>query len=181
MALTKNKKQSLKFIGSGIAFLVLSFGAFKGLEHAGFRILTTASIPGNLYLKTDAIIEKGLYATFCPPLQTPALQTLAARGGLPVGLNCVSSSDITKPIAALAGDTITLQAEGVSVNGVAIPNTEVLDTDRAGLPFPHIEFGTYTVKPGEAWMISNYAKRSLDSRYFGPVPVSSLTPVKRIL
>jgi signal peptidase I len=42
-------------------------------------------------------------------------------------------------------------------------------------------FGPYTLKPGEYWMMGDNRDNSSDSRYFGPVPLENLrgTPLIR--
>lgn len=76
---------------------------------------------------------------------------------------------LLKPIAARAGDTVTVSEAGVAVNGKLLPNSKQYPKDGIGRPMPLVPFGTYAVHPGTAWGISSYNRFSFDSRYFGPV------------
>jgi len=76
---------------------------------------------------------------------------------------------LVKPIAARAGDTVTLSQAGVAVNGKLLQNSKQYPKDGIGRPMPMVPFGTYAVLPGTVWVISSYNRFSFDSRYFGPV------------
>jgi len=76
---------------------------------------------------------------------------------------------LLKPIAARAGDTVTLSQAGVAVNGKLLQNSKQYPKDGIGRPMPMVPFGTYAVLPGTVWVISSYNRFSFDSRYFGPV------------
>ena len=49
-----------------------------------------------------------------------------------------------------------------------------LRNDEGGLPLTGVAACTYTVAPGHVWLISTYSPLSFDSRYLGPVPISSI-------
>jgi len=76
---------------------------------------------------------------------------------------------LLKPIAARAGDTVTLSQAGVTVNGKLLQNSKQYPKDGIGRSMPLVPFGTYAVLPGTVWVISSYNRFSFDSRYFGPV------------
>jgi conjugative transfer signal peptidase TraF len=79
-----------------------------------------------------------------------------------------------KPIVAQAGDTVDLSGQGIAVNGKLLPNTAPLRADTHGRPLVAWTFGRYQVQPNTVWVASSYHPRSFDSRYFGPIPVSSI-------
>jgi len=85
-----------------------------------------------------------------------------------------------KRIAALAGDTVETSAEGVRINGFAIPESRPLLTDSRGRLLPQRR-GRMIVRPGEVFLLSTDHRRSFDSRYFGPVAVSDLVVVRNVL
>ena len=62
----------------------------------------------------------------------------------------------------------------IEVNGSRIAEQPEPARDGAGRPLPGIPAGTYAVAPGQVWLISSYSPRSFDSRYLGPVPISSI-------
>jgi conjugative transfer signal peptidase TraF len=76
---------------------------------------------------------------------------------------------LLKPIAARAGDTVTVSEAGVAVNGKLLPNSKQYPRDGIGRPMPLIPLGTYAVLPGTVWVISSYNRFSFDSRYFGAI------------
>jgi conjugative transfer signal peptidase TraF len=79
-----------------------------------------------------------------------------------------------KPIVAKAGDAVALSHAGVAVNGKLLPNTAPLLFDTKNRPLAHWPFGKYLVARGNVWVVSSFNRRSFDSRYFGPIAVSSI-------
>lgn len=79
-----------------------------------------------------------------------------------------------KPIAAVAGDTIDVAADGVAINGKLLANSAPRPLDTKNRKLQHWPFGEYQVAPGTIWVISSYNARSFDSRYFGPISTSSI-------
>jgi type IV secretory pathway protease TraF len=79
---------------------------------------------------------------------------------------------LLKPIAAVAGDDVCVREDGVWV----------LDQwygpvlhEAYGLPLPHpLPDGCATLGAGEVF-VATVTHRSLDSRYFGPVPMQTLS------
>jgi conjugative transfer signal peptidase TraF len=79
-----------------------------------------------------------------------------------------------KPVVARTGDTVDLSELGIAVNGRLLPNTAALRVDTYGRPLLPWPFGRYEVQPDTVWVASSHHPRSFDSRYFGPIPVSSI-------
>ena len=79
-----------------------------------------------------------------------------------------------KYVAAISGDTITLDEQGISVNGVHQPNSKPMAEDGAGRPlrpaggYPYAPLG-----PGFVWLLTP-RPNSFDSRYFGAVPAGRI-------
>jgi len=48
---------------------------------------------------------------------------------------------LLKPIAARAGDTVTVSEAGVAVNGKLLPNSKQYPKDGIGRPMPLVTFG----------------------------------------
>jgi len=82
-------------------------------------------------------------------------------------------------VLAVAGDTVRLDHNGVTINGRQAPNTRPLARDAAGRRLTPAPYGTYVLRDGQAWLWSPYSYRSFDSRYFGPVPRRGLVSVLR--
>jgi conjugative transfer signal peptidase TraF len=84
-----------------------------------------------------------------------------------------------KPVAAVAGDLVTVTSQGVAVDGKPVANTKPFAEDEAGRPLRPVPIGVYRVAPGEVWLLSGHDPRSFDSRYFGAVPAANVTGVAR--
>jgi conjugative transfer signal peptidase TraF len=82
-----------------------------------------------------------------------------------------------KRVAAVAGDTVETDAEGVRINGFLIPGSPPLATDSHGRKLPRPD-GWIVVRPGELFLLATDNRRSFDSRYFGPVTVTNLVVVE---
>jgi len=79
---------------------------------------------------------------------------------------------LLKRVVALAGDVVCLDQRGYSVNGAIIDVVAGVDLSGRPLPPPYRFCGL--VPPGEAF-VAGHGPSSLDSRYFGPVPLRTLT------
>ena len=84
---------------------------------------------------------------------------------------------LLKPVAAVPGDTVEVSIEGISVNGQPITYSAAMSADAAGRPLDPVSEGRYSVEPGTVWLVSSHDPRSFDSRYFGPVSLSSIRRV----
>lgn len=131
----------------------------------------SASVPVGLYraLAEDDIAVGDLVAV-TPPADLAVF--LAERGALPRGV------PMLKHAAALAGATVCREGAAVLVDGRRVATA--LPRDRRGRPLPAWS-GCRTLAAGEVFLLNPDAPESLDGRYFGPLPMSSivarLTPV----
>jgi type IV secretory pathway protease TraF len=80
------------------------------------------------------------------------------------------SVSLLKPVAAVAGDCVCHFEQTLYVNEV---DYGVIYTTVAYQSVPHMPEGCTLVPEGEVFLASP-APKSLDSRYFGPVPVATL-------
>jgi conjugative transfer signal peptidase TraF len=141
--------------------IVLLLGVF------GIRLnIASNSLPPGLYRIVPA--GKGSDLLVCP---TGVAEKVSIEREYRVrSFGCGDGyAPLLKPIAARAGDTITLSQAGVAVNGKLLQNSKQYPKDGIGRPMPMVPFGTYAVLPGTVWVISSYNRFSFDSRYFGPV------------
>ena len=88
---------------------------------------------------------------------------------------------VRQPRAGSRADVVAVSGAGITVNGRSVQGTAQLSRDSAGLPLQSVPAGAYPVAPGEVWLLSGHDPRSFDSRYFGPVPESSIQGVTRPL
>lgn len=131
-------------------------------KEAGWRINITGSLPGMLYKVSDDP-TRGDYFQFCPPFTVAA--TPDAKPGEP---SCSGKMPLLKRVVAVEGDRVAVSENGVWINGVLLPNSRPLRTDRSGNPLP-VAWGEHVVSTRRVW-VSGEHPDSFDSRYFGSVP-----------
>ena len=148
---------------------------------AGFRINATASMPRGLWrVRIGEPIERGEIVTVCPPDRID-IREAARRGYIPSG-DCPGGYEpLVKPVAAVAGDLVTVTHRGIVVDGQPVANTAPLAEDEAGRPLHPVPIGAHRVATREVWLLSGHDPRSFDSRYFGAVPVANVTGTARPL
>lgn len=166
---------ALPLLWLGAALLVAAVVAYA----VGVRFTLTPSVPRGFYLQTDDAVEVGRLVTFCPPEDVAAYaleRGYLHRGSCPGGVE-----PLGKYVLATEGDTVILSEEGVQVNGRAVSNSAVYAQDAVGRELPHYAFGEHVVGEDSLFAFSGHHPRSFDSRYFGPVPKSSVRGVLRPL
>jgi conjugative transfer signal peptidase TraF len=144
-------------------------------EAAGLRVNATASMPRGIW-RVEAAgtrIARGEVVSVCLP-DTPAVREAARRGYISAGACPGGHEPLLKPIAAIAGDAVTVTGHVIAVNGEPIAVSAPLYSDSAGRPLQPIPAGVYHVPGDTVWLLSAHDPRSFDSRYFGAVPVASI-------
>lgn len=160
---------------AGASLLLLAAGAW----FAGVRFTLTPSVPMGLYLYTDKPPRPGRLALFCAPRD--AARFALRRGYLRSGPCPGHAEPLGKYVLAIPGDTLVLSPEGLSVNGHAVDSSAVYYRDSRGRELLHYPFGTHVVGRDSLFMFSGHHPRSFDSRYFGPIPRSSVISTARPL
>jgi len=146
----------------------------------GFRWNGSPSLPEGLYatVHQDFWVQTGVFqpeydlVEFCPP--QPWGYNALKRGYRDPGICADYGNPLMKPIAARAGDQVELTEAGIAVNGRLLPRTRPRVLDSRGRPMDHYPFGRYVVEQGQVWVVSSWNQKSFDSRYFGPVNMSSV-------
>ncbi|ODU18115.1 MAG: S26 family signal peptidase [Sphingomonas sp. SCN 67-18] len=139
-------------------------------------ILSIVSFAPKLIWNASASTPIGLYAIDAPgrldvtdlvAVRAPEpLATFLSDGGyLPRGV------PLMKHVAALPGQRICRNGKAITVDGIAMG--DALDHDRRGRPLP-IWQGCRVVADGELFLMNWQVRDSLDGRYFGPLPTSSV-------
>jgi signal peptidase I len=84
------------------------------------------------------------------------------------------TEDFVKRVAGVAGDTLEFRRDGMWRNGRLAIRPPVLTPE--GLEPPPLagEGNPYVVPPGQVFVIGDNLQNSMDSRYFGAVPVASV-------
>lgn len=161
----------IKVVGQlAIVATVASLATFQSFGLFGLRLNTSSSLPIGVYVVTSG--NSSDLVEFCPvePLAAFSIERgYRDRGSCPDG-----AAPLLKPVVARSGDAVEFSAAGIAVNGKLLRNTAPLAVDTKGRPLPHWPFGHYVVTPGTVWVASSYLSRSFDSRYFGPVPITSI-------
>lgn len=158
------------------ALTVGGLAALSGLAvyQAGFRLNVTPSVPLGLWRVHPARhIVRGDVVTLCVPDSVLA-RTARSRGYFMSGACPGDFMPLIKPIAALAGDRVTISARGVSINGALLPDSQALDTDTKGRRLVPAFVGERQVPAGMMFVLSSFNRLSFDSRYFGMVPVNGV-------
>lgn len=124
-----------------------------------YRINVTSSAPRGVWrmLAVPAVVEKGMWVTLPAPASVKAWAPHWAN--------------LLKPVAAVAGEPVCVTRDTLWIRGESFGR--VLKQDAEGTPLPRLREGCVVVAAGTVFLASA-APQSLDSRYFGSVPVAAL-------
>lgn len=159
-------RRAKRLIAATAAFLLALF-IIPG--RLGIRWNASPSLPVGFYIESK---EPSGLVEFCPSVfvgRFAAMRGYRSEGTCPDG-----ATPLMKPVVAGSGDTVDVSADGLWVNNRLVPNTAPRAADTQGRPLEHFPFGRYLVDRGTVWVASSYNARSFDSRYFGPIPESSI-------
>jgi len=122
------------------------------------------SVPIGLYrLQSAARLTITELVAVQPP--EPLATFLDSNGYLPIGV------PMLKRVLALPGQTVCRKALAVVVDG--IESGQARERDGRGRPLP-VWQGCRVIGEGELFVMNWQSADSLDSRYFGPIPTSSV-------
>jgi conjugative transfer signal peptidase TraF len=157
----------------------LGMGLFAALilcaHSAGLRVNESPSLPIGIWHISPLVgtLRRGDIVSFCPP-DTPVFREAWRRGYVGAG-HCEGGYEpLLKPVAAIAGDRVSGTDDGISINGRLIAGSKSLNRDGLGRTLTSPGAHDVVVAKGEVWVISSYNPLSFESRYFGPVPISSI-------
>ncbi|QNA82576.1 S26 family signal peptidase [Sphingomonas sp. So64.6b] len=154
-----------------LAYAFVTTAAVSVLGIASF-----VSFAPKLIWNASASTPIGLYAIGAPgrldvtdlvAVRPPEpLATFLSDGGyLPRGV------PLLKHVAALPGQRVCRAGLAITVD--AVPLGDALDRDRRGRPLP-VWQGCRMVADGDLFLMNWEVRDSLDGRYFGPLPASSV-------
>ncbi|GBQ91251.1 conjugal transfer protein precursor [Acetobacter nitrogenifigens DSM 23921 = NBRC 105050] len=124
----------------------------------------TASVPIGLYrLHTDLSPHVGDLVALRLPGRAAML--LATRGYLPLGV------PLLKPIAALTGQSVCRTGAHITIDGKFAGDAQ--SVDHRGRPLP-IWQGCRRLDSGQVFVMNPVEPHSLDGRYFGALPFSTV-------
>jgi conjugative transfer signal peptidase TraF len=127
----------------------------------------TPSVPRGLYVRLP-FLAPTLGSTVELPVPLAARSVVSERQYLP------GRADLVKTVVAVPGDEVCLQQGRFQVRGRVIAS--IRESDSRGRPLRPFWF-CGPVPAGQAF-VATAAPLSFDSRYFGPVSLSTLTVVK---
>jgi conjugative transfer signal peptidase TraF len=142
------------------------FAALSSLLHPAPKLLwnASASVPIGLYaVRSAPPLHVGELVAVQPP--APLAQLFAERRYLPLGV------PLLKYILALPGQTVCRSRLRITIDDVAIG--DALERDRLGRALPDWQ-GCRVLGPGEVFLMNRTPPDSLDGRYFGPLPTTSI-------
>lgn len=166
-----------------LSAVTCTLGVVTLLTAVGARLCLSPSAPAGLYLPTSEPLGAGTWVQLCLP--EPIVSFGRARGYHPDGWPPASCPDgsaaVLKRVAALPGDLVEVREEGLVVNGRLLPRTGPQPLDSHHRPLPRLAGLRQRVPDGRCWVYSDTVPNSWDSRYYGPVPLTSILTAMRPL
>ncbi|WP_200410612.1 S26 family signal peptidase [Komagataeibacter oboediens] len=147
-------------------YFVVLVVSVSGAVHIAPRLLwnSTASVPVGLYrLRTDSSLHVGDLAALHLPDRLALL--LSQRGYLPLGV------PLLKPVAALPGQAVCRTNRSITIDGKSVG--DAMTSDHRGRPLP-VWQGCRRLEHDEVFVMNEAEPHSLDGRYFGPLPASTV-------
>jgi conjugative transfer signal peptidase TraF len=138
----------------------------SALFHPAPKLLwnASASVPIGLYaVHRTGALHVGELLVVAPP--EPLASFLDQRRYLPKGL------PLLKRVLALRGQTVCRTEQTIIVDGAAIG--DALDRDHLGRPLP-VWQGCRLIAAGQVFLMNRQSPDSLDGRYFGPLPTTTI-------
>jgi len=124
----------------------------------------TASVPVGFYtIEPAARIEVPDLVAVMPP--EPLARFMVMRGYVGRGV------PLLKRVVGLSGQRVCRTGHAITVDGIEMGET--LERDRIGRELP-VWRGCRVIGPGEIVLMNWDVRDSLDGRYFGPIPASSV-------
>ncbi len=163
----KKRCWTLRIVTVAVGYAVLLGTGLIGYRlpaALGYCLNLTPSEPVGIYRLAPGGAERGALVWLKQPTGPTAL---VLRRYAPANIPLI------KRVAAVAGDVVQLGAHGVRIDGTLWPDSAPLDRDAEGQPLQHYQFGNYRVRTRQVWVLSQHP-RGIDSRYFGPVAISSV-------
>ncbi|MBP1884946.1 conjugative transfer signal peptidase TraF [Sinorhizobium mexicanum] len=166
-AFARRRQSAITLSISAAAIALVALTGFPG----GYRINLTPSEPLGLWriVPLDGPADVGDLVFICPP-DTASIREARARGYLRSGLCPGGVAPLIKTVVAVGGQRVEIAAE-VTIDGRMLPTSTLAEKDGKGRPLT--PFASGVVPRGQVFLHSAFAG-SFDSRYFGPVPTSSI-------
>ncbi len=154
-------------IASALGFVVCIKHAPIGFRSWGVFLNMSNSMSRGWYrIEKRPFVQRGDTLLVCLPrtIGEFAVRRSYVRRGTCPG----KTGRIGKPVRAIAGDTVVVDARGVTVNQALPIMAPIQLRDRRGRRM-HMALGRHVLQPNECFLLSTHSVHSYDSRYFGPV------------
>ncbi len=156
------RRRRIVGVTAAVSVLTLSVTVFDPLPRLMWN--ATPSVPVGLYaIRETGRPERGSLFAVAPP--QPLARHLAERGYLPLGV------PLLKPLAAIPGQHVCRIGAVILIDGVAVGSAR--ERDRLGRPLPRWS-GCRVIADDQLFFMNAAAADSLDGRYFGPLPASTV-------
>ncbi|MFV2073641.1 MAG: signal peptidase I [Thermoanaerobaculales bacterium] len=163
-----------------VAFILALF--VRTFVFENFKI-PSGSMEDNLLIGDHLVVNKFIFATNAGSILHKILPFRGPRRGDVVVFKFPEDPrrDFIKRCVAVAGDTIELRLKKLYINGELQEDSMVVHkdprvyTDSPGVPLSNRirdNFGPFTVPPDTIFCLGDNRDNSLDSRFWGPVPLS---------
>ncbi|MDE1992556.1 MAG: S26 family signal peptidase [Rhizobiaceae bacterium] len=140
--------------------------AIASLVHLPIKFIWNASASTPIGLYSIAAAKRfevtDLVAINAPK---PIADLMVERGYIGRGV------PLMKRVAGLPGQEVCRHDHAITIDGV--PMGDALDRDRLGRPLPDWQ-GCHLIADGELFLMNWSVRDSLDGRYFGPLPTSTV-------
>jgi signal peptidase I len=141
--------------------------------------IPSGSMEPTLQIGDHILVNKFIYGVKIPftsiqlfPLENPQ------RGDVLVFIYPLDpSKDFIKRVVATGGDTVKMANKKLYINGVQVPDPHAVYTDESALSGEvqkRDNFGPVTVPKGALFVLGDNRDRSLDSRFWGFVPLEDV-------
>jgi len=155
------------YLRSDLADFIINTNKFFNKQISNYSGINTKNI-NQLNLNVQTKLTKGDVVAFCPP-NISIFQIAKQRNYIDAG-SCKGSLGIMlKQIVALNGDVITINQNGVWINGELLKFSKPLTVDALNRKMPQINLENYHLKNNEVLVMTNINPYSFDSRYFGVI------------
>ena len=159
-----------------VILLAVNLGIATG-NYLGIYLNTSHSVDGLLFKSVNDKPKRNDYVLACPP-PNQVTQTAKERHYITYGPCPGDYEYLIKLLAAVPGDTVTITASGMYVNGQKLAGSEQRKTDGNGEPMNLYELHDHVLSEDEYLLFGDNSAKSFDSRYFGLVTKSGL--IKKI-
>lgn len=181
-----NIKQSVRSNLPFILFVVLLFSFRSSV--ADWYYVPTGSMEPTIYVGDRVIVDKSAYTLEIPFTDVVLAKTGAVNRGDIVIINShAADTRLIKRVVAVEGDTVRLEENRLSINGekasVEAKGSSLFLENILGhtrtialnpLPSPAKSFNSVTVPKGHVLALGDNRNNSVDSRYYGFIPVEEI-------